>query len=512
MVNDGFDDIIPSDLGDIESLINEDVFSKVEKEQAVKAAAGPTKEELEKEREQELSRNEVRISDDDMEAFLFLTKPKSNKYTFDEITKMLDERGVKAGLNVSNIKAMIIKGIYDREIKIASAIKPVEGHDGYYEYSFDFDEVLNRKPKIREDGSVDYTSMNYLQSVSKGEVFATYHSAEAGTNGAYVTGKTMPARAVKELPPIKGKGFTFNEETKEYISDLDGKITMKNKFEMDIKDVLQIQGDVNQLTGKIDTDCDVEILGNVENGAIIKSAKSVTISGTIEAAQITAGGDVTLKHGIQGNNRAMIVAKGNVYADFIEHTIVKAIGDVHSNTILNSNIYTNGAVIIDGKRGSLVGGYVHARKGISAVNMGNNVEVKTILHVGMEDKDFEKNQQVKENDERIREILGEVLEGLKRIADAKGKRQLTTIDKRELKDLTLRKNELMEELKANQAEAEKVNAVITASRGAYIKVDGHIYKGVIIGIDQHRQVIKNNTTGMLYTSANGVIEGEVLTH
>ena len=46
------------------------------------------------------------------------------------------------------------------------------------------------------------------------------------------------------------------------------------------------------------------------------------------------------------------------------------------------------------------------------------------------------------------------------------KRQLTTIDKRELKDLTLRKNELMEELKANQAEAEKVNAVITASRGA----------------------------------------------
>ena len=106
---DGFDDIIPSDLGDLESLINEDVFSKVEKEQAEKAAAGPTKEELAKEREQELSRNEVRISDDDMEAFLFLTKPKSNKYTFDEITKMLDERGVKAGLNVSNIKAMIIK-------------------------------------------------------------------------------------------------------------------------------------------------------------------------------------------------------------------------------------------------------------------------------------------------------------------------------------------------------------------------------------------------------------------
>ena len=106
------------------------------------------------------------ISDDDMEAFLFLTKPKSNKDTFDEITKMLDERGVKAGLNVSNIKAMIIKGIYDREIKIASAIKPVEGHDGYYEYSFDIDEVLNRKPKIREDGSVDYTSMctvGYLQ-------------------------------------------------------------------------------------------------------------------------------------------------------------------------------------------------------------------------------------------------------------------------------------------------------------------------------------------------------------
>ena len=51
-----------------------------------------------------------------------------------------------------------------------------------------------------------------------------------------------------------------------------------------------------------------------------------------------------------------------------------------------------------------------------------------------------------------------------------------------------------------------------ASQGAYIKVDGNIYRNVTICVTIEQLVLNRNTGFMIYTADNGVLEGSVIIH
>lgn len=452
----------------------------------------------------------VRISNDQKEAWLYLAKPIEGEcYTRESVMELLEENGIQCGYIMSNIIAMVKKGVYERAIKVAVAADPIEGHDGYYEYGFDADGLTRKTPKVRADGSVDYTSMNLLANVSKDSVIATYYPAAPGTDGYLIDGTVLTAKPVKDLPELKGKGFYFNEETNEYFAQDDGKLDMKGPFEINIGNVHQIKGDVTQLTGVIEFYGDIEIDGNVEAGAVIRSAKTITISGTIEAAEIYAGGDIVLKRGIQGSNLGKIVSGGTVYAEFIEHTTVKAT-NVNANAILNSQVFALEKVNVAGKKGAIIGGYVHARKGINVVNLGNTVEVKTVVHVGLEEKDYQKNQEIMKEAVVIREKMQNIVEEMTDILNQKKIRPLTKDDVDKLNQLNAEKKELMEAMKTNMEEEAEINKIIEASAGAEVRVEDHVYKGSVICIDAQKLPITQSTMYMSYQNSGGLISGSVI--
>lgn len=120
----------------------------------------------------------VRISDDKMEAWLYLAEPSEaeEKYKIDSLLDMLRQEGVEEGYLMPRLVAMAKKGVYQREILVAKGKEVVEGTDGSYEYFFTPDAIMEA-PTIREDGSVDYGSMSMLQSVQAGDKLAEYHPA-----------------------------------------------------------------------------------------------------------------------------------------------------------------------------------------------------------------------------------------------------------------------------------------------------------------------------------------------
>lgn len=466
---------------------------------------------ISKERNEMKKETSVRVTADRHEGWLYLARPAEGKqYTKEEILKLLDAHGIKAGLIMSNILAMIKKGVYERSIKVALYKDCKNGQNGYYEYFIDFDSMNKKTPKIKEDGSVDYSAVNVLVGVAKDQKICTYHPAVEGEEGYLVDGTPILPLKVAELPTMKGRGFRFNPDTNEYFSEMDGKLDFPDKYEMQIKGVYELKGDVTQLNSRIEFNGDIEINGNVESGTVIRCTRSVTISGVAEATEIYAGGDIVLKRGIQGSNKAKIVCNGSVYADFIEHTMVKAKGDVNSNTILNSEVFADGRVNLTGKRGTIVGGYVHGRKGISCVNLGNSVEVKTVAHVGLETKDYLKNQEIMKKDASIRERLQEILERMTFIAAQKKIRPITKSEIDELNALNAEKTKLVEDLKFNQKEEQYINEIVEESRGAEIRVEDHIYKGAIIAVDASRMPILADTRYMVYKNENGIIEGNVI--
>lgn len=457
------------------------------------------------------SKTYVRITEDDKQAWLYLMpKEDGNGYTKDELLGILHEHDVVAGINEDNLIAMSKKKVYEREIKVAEFTDSVPGKDGYYEYFFDINSSTKR-PTIREDGSVDYQSMNMVNNVKEGELLALYHPSINGVPGKDVRGFEIPVEQVKNLPPLQGKGLMRDTENENvYRAAYEGKVEYQDG-KVNLNKIHQISGDVDQIIGKVEFFGDVLISGNVEAGTVIRAGKSLTIEGTVEAATLVAGGDIILKRGIQGNQKAQIACKGTLFADFIEHTQVKAGGNVEANIILNSHIEAEGKVILTGKKGTLIGGNVHGTKGIDCKELGNDVEVKTIVHAGCLPEVLSNQRKLMKEEEDLKEALAALVHEVKDIeAKVKATGSISPIMEKRLKTLIENKKKLDEQMADCREKLALGMQYIDKAKGSTIRIDGNLYKGSVICIDQGRLPIENNTMYMEYRNISGMIAGSVI--
>lgn len=455
----------------------------------------------------------VKISEDDMCAWLYLMPPGTGKenYTMEELTEFLQKNGVMEGYHHSNLAAMIKKKVYEREIVVARGQAAIEGNDGYFEYKFDPEQY--RTPRVLANGRVDYTNMSTLQNVRKGDVVAVYHHAKIGQDGYDIKGRPLQAAKVKEIPPLKGQSVYTEENPDIYLAQKDGKIEFKNG-RIDIQNVHEINGDVTLITGKIEFFGDIVVNGNVEAGVVIRAGRNIEIKGTVEAVNLFAGGDIILSRGIQGAQRAKVSARGNIYADFIEHTVVMAGGNVQANTILNSRISADGNVLLTGKKGAIIGGYTHALLGISATEIGNDVEVRTVVHAGCEKETYLKlqNSRTSENAvlDEIRELSEQVTD-IVRKKKAMGSGHSEVLDKKS-KDIEGRLMKLKNELKEIRKDILRMEALLAKGQGAQIEVSGNICRGTVVGLGQAQMPVEHSTCFMKYYQQRGMIESSVLAY
>ncbi len=455
----------------------------------------------------------VKISDDDMYAWLYLMPPGTGKenYAMEELTDFLKKNGVMVGYHHSNLAAMIKKRVYEREIVVARGQAAIEGNDGYFEYKFDPEQY--KAPKVLANGRVDYTNMSALQNVHKGDVVAVYHHAKIGQDGYDIKGRPLQAKKVKDIPPLKGQSVYTEENPDIYLAQKDGKIEFKNG-RIDIQNVHEINGDVTLIVGKVEFFGDIIIHGNVEAGVVIRAGRNIEIKGTVEAVNLFAGGDIILSRGIQGAQRAKVSARGNIYADFIEHTVVMAGGNVQANTILNSRISADGNVLLTGKKGAIIGGYTHAMLGISATEIGNDVEVRTVVHAGCERETYLKHQNAKTGENVLLDEIKELSEQAAEIAHKKkaaGLSHFDVLDKK-VKDIERRLRKLKAELKEVRQDLLMTEALIAKGQGAQIEVSGNIYRGTVVSLAQAQMPIEHSTCFMKYFQVRGMIESSVIAY
>lgn len=80
----------------------------------------------------------------------------------------------------------------------------------------------------------------------------------------------------------------------------------------------------------------------------------------------------------------------------------------------------------------------------------------------------------------------------------------------QLASLKERKTNLEERTAECRENLEAVNAYMDKARGATVKVEGNLYKGSIICIDQCKMPVTDNTMYMEYRNISGMIAGNVL--
>lgn len=325
----------------------------------------------------------INISKDEMEAVLVFNT-KNKKIDKDTLFTHLFKAGITYGIKDDAVN-IVTKGICPEEyIVIARGTQPERGKDGSYE--FFFRTQLSKKPVILEDGTVDYKNIDWMESVKKNQKIAYYHEAEEGKAGRTVTGKELPSRKGKELRMLSGKGFELLSDRKTYISAKDGKIEFVNDKIM-ITDLLLLD-DVTISTGNIKFDGSIHIRGNVGKGVSITATKDITVDGFVEAADLSAQGDIILKKGCNASGHGKITSGKDLMARFLEGARIHTQGSVKVNYCMNCEIYAENMIEVTGM---IAGGTSYAGGGISVSDIGNYTGLRTIVKVG-QNEDFIKRE------------------------------------------------------------------------------------------------------------------------
>ncbi len=449
----------------------------------------------------------VKIAKDQMMAWLYLMPPEPGTpmYNRDDIEAFLKENGVVSGFHSSNIAAIVKKGIFEREIKIAIGRLPKDGRNGTYEYLFN---TLKRtSPVIREDGTADYSSLGIVENVHKGDVVAQYRHPVPGESGYTVTGREMPCRKAMDIPLKRGKGVEPDPNNPDqYIATMDGKVEIVQD-RVEVYAVHEIARDVTYVDGKIEFFGDIIIHGNVLSGVTIRSGRNVDIRGTCEAADIYAGGDVILQRGLLGGSKSKVSAHGNVMADFIENAHIECGGNVKSNSIINSEISAEGKVVITGKKGAIYGGRVHALLSIEANTIGNDSYVQTFVHAGYEEDTYEKYVRFNRMETTLIASLEQLTEQLKALLKDKRRpenRNNTILDSK-IESLNNSKNKFQDQLEQTKKDKALFAETLEKGRGGKILCVGKIYPGVTIGIGSMKMPVEDEMSSMKFYDDNGAL-------
>lgn len=449
------------------------------------------------------------ISNDCMSATVFVTEPKADEHiTVEDVTMFLRANGVLSGLVYSEIERIIKEKVYYKDVVVAKGKALIETQPGYYEFLFSIGEI--KHPSIRSDGSVDYQSMSVIQSVSPGDLLAVYHPAVPGSSGLDVKNREIRCKPAKELPAIKGSGFDVSFDGNSYTANMEGRVEYDN-FKLHVRDMYELRKDLDLVIGRIDFRGDVIVHGNVRTGTYIRATKSVTVDGSVEAATIISEGDIVLKKGIQGGGRAKLISGGNIYAQFIEFTEVKAKGNVEANIILNSTVSAGKSVLVKGKRGAIIGGINYCVGEMSTAHAGNQAETKTVIASGISDDYDKRHHLLSTKAESARDSIKKAKFEIEQIRDVR-----LTNDPKEVKDARI--SQLTRRLKRDERlldhvekELKEIEDTMSLGSEAAISVEDTVNPGVTVKIDNKEMVIQNTMTHVRFFRPEGSSQIEVKT-
>lgn len=425
-------------------------------------------------------KTEIRISSDEMEAYLSLPENHETEYDLKSILESLDSAGVKAGIDEQKIQMMIDRQIYDREILVAQGVPAKDGEEGFFDYNFNCQ--FDSKPKALPDGSVDYWSIHNIETVVEGQVIAIYHPATLGENGVTVKGKTLIGKKGRELPPLKGKGFERNSDNQTYIASITGKIEMQNDRIM-ILPVYEIYGNAELVNGVIDFKGDLIIHGGVEVGMKINASGNITIDGVVEPCEITARKNIILRSGMLGGS---LTTMGDLSVKFLENVTAKVNGNIEADVFMNSDVSCRGKIHLNGAKGRIIGGQTYGVVGITASDIGNASEIKTSVAVGM---DLEAAEKIRELEKRIQDTEDYSIKielGLSKFESMEKSQGVSFREDPRRVALLREKVKCGATLATDKTQLEVLKREAEISRGACVRVSKNLYPGVEVAIDEMR--------------------------
>lgn len=412
--------------------------------------------------------------------------------TKDDILSDLKLAGVVHGIQNDVIDEFLQLPEYCRDYMIAQATLPVQGHDATIEYFFDIN--VTAKPKLNEDGSVDFHQLGMIKPVKAGDKLATLTPADHGTPGTSVTGKKLSPNKVLVKRLRFGRNIKVSDDGYDLFSQVSGHVTLVDDLVM-VSDVYTVPANVDASTGDIEYNGTVNVIGNVNTGYAIKADGDIVVNGVVEGATLVAGGNIVLKRGMQGMSRGSLTAKGNITAKFIENSQIQCNGTLMCDAVLHSEAECDGEISILGKKGLINGGHVRSYSSISATQLGSTMGTSTVVEVM---SDIEQAKTLNDMEEKIAEAsralvrMDRVLLGIR--STLQSGKPLSDQQTKYIKFAALSKPKIKRKIISMEDQCEECRRIIEMNSRVNIRVEGVVNVGVKIMIKDMSKIINERVS------------------
>lgn len=433
----------------------------------------------------------IRVTDDRMVAIVrFYPPSKNGKYlTEQNIMDTLNSEKISYGISIKMITAYVMGRQFCRDIPIAKGKAAVPGKDA--EIIYQFETQPTAKPKLLEDGTVDFHQLNMFTGVKEGDLLAELIPEFQGEPGIDVFGnQIMPLKVNRKVLKF-GRNIRLSENKTKIFSEVSGDVRLEGDTVF-VSNSYSIPADVDTSTGDIKYNGNVYVPGNVRSGFRIEASGDIEVNGVVEGATLIAGGSIVLKRGVQGMNKGYLQAGNDIVTKFLESCTVKAGNTVNAGSILHSNVEAGDAVIVSGRKGFVIGGTVSACKKIEASVFGNKMNTVTTLKVGVEPEVMD----------RFKELSGIIREKQEELI--KHRQILETLKKKMAEGFKLLPNQLQmakqsgdafkilgEEIQKDTAEYMLLKEQIENTKGGKIVVNHTVYPGVNLYISNRIYQVKD---------------------
>ncbi|KZN47337.1 DUF342 domain-containing protein [Pseudoalteromonas luteoviolacea] len=338
-----------------------------------------------KQKDAELS---ISISEDKMQASAKLTTAKGGSLiSLDQAKKIIVKAGVCRGYKQAYLEKVLSKQFDDQPGAeysgiIAQGRPPENGLPAkLISHVLTLKERL-KKPKLREDGTVDMRDFGALSSVSPGTLLITQRPATPGKEGFTVTGETIEPQPGETFQLVAGEGTEISQTNPlELIATIAGcPSDIANGMRVD--DIFTIN-DVNVKSGHIDFSGSVIVTHNVEPGMKVKASGDVTIMGTVDSGEIFSDGNIEVRGGVIGhldhsdNDQSLtskLVAKGDINIVHGQYTYLEGRNVYIQKQANHCDIKALRKVLVgleDNPRGKLVGGTIFDAQSVTAGEIGS---------------------------------------------------------------------------------------------------------------------------------------------
>ena len=324
---------------------------------------------------------QVRILDDGYKAALFVSVEVSPFPSMKQIYLAIEHANITYGINDQAVDRLVKEQIKGKLLVFAKGKPPVDGGGARLIWNLGSEDGAP-PADITDQANGSASTTPLFGQVSKGQQILSKMPSTEGVEGITVFGESK-TKAGADMPIPVGEGTYLSSDELTLLASTRG-IAAWSGEKVTVSDVKHISGSVDSQRGDIKVDGSVLIEKDVRAGFRVEAVGDIFIGGNVEGADVySRSGNVVVRNGIIGQNRARVLSGKNIVAGFIQDATVGAKQDVEaSRYIINSAVTAGRYIIALSREGLIRGGTCFAGKKIEILVGGSDGRIPTELKVG----------------------------------------------------------------------------------------------------------------------------------